>query len=273
MARNMRNIHLRQALEGIWLKYLLLFAALFIFEILFSLLGASAQVQQNMLAKMKDIPPVVEKMFGAGFIDALLKYGVISLGYIHPLVLGIFIIFIFVTISQIVTSEISSGTIGYTLSKPVSRKQIYINLAFVIYTGLGLLALSTYSSSALGIFLFHGGKLSTAPFAALSWNLFLVMVFIAGYMVIFAALAETGKALFTWGGVVLLIFYIISLAAPLWKPLELFSPINPFSYYNPMVILVGGRIGFSKSVSLLAVSGIMFTAGAWLFNRRDIFTG
>ncbi|HLP58227.1 MAG TPA: hypothetical protein VK186_05325, partial [Candidatus Deferrimicrobium sp.] len=82
-----------------------------------------------------------------------------------------------------------------------------------------------------------------------------------------------GKALFTWGGVVLLIFYIISLAAPLWKPLELFSPINPFSYYSPMVILVGGRIGFSKSVSLLAVSGIMFTAGAWLFNRRDIFTG
>jgi hypothetical protein len=99
------------------------------------------------------------------------------------------------------------------------------------------------------------------------------MVFIAGYMVIFAALVETGKALFTWGGVVLLIFYLISLAAPLWKPLELFSPINPFSYYNPMIILVGGRIGLSKSVSLLAVSGVMFTAGAWLFNRRDIFTG
>lgn len=267
------NIHLKQSLKGIWLKFLLLFAALFIFEILFSLLGASAQVQQNILKKMTDIPPVVEKIFGKGFMDALLKYGIIALGYIHPLVLGIFIFFIFAVVSQVVTSEIASGTIGYILSKPVSRKRIYFNLAFVIYPGLGLLSMSTYSSSALGIFIFHKGKLSTDPFAALSWNLFLVMIFIAGYIFIFAALSETGKALFTWGGVVLLAFYFISLAAPLWKPLEIFSPINPFSYYNPMDILMGGRIGFSKSVSLIVVSGIMFMAGAWLFNRRDILTG
>lgn len=267
------NIHLKQSLKGIWLKFLLLFAALFIFEILFSLLGASAQVQQNMLKEMKDIPPVVEKMFGNGFIDALLKYGVIALGYVHPLVLGIFIIFIFAAAAQMVTSEIASGTIGYTLSKPVSRKRIYLNLALVIYPGLGFLAFSTYSSSALGILIFHEGKLSADPFAALSWNLFLVMIFIGGYIVIFAALVETGKALFTWGGVVLLAFYIISLAAPLWKPLELFSPINPFSYYNPMVILIGGRISFIKSISLIVVSGGMFTAGTWLFNRRDILTG
>ncbi|MCU0288143.1 MAG: ABC transporter permease [Acidobacteria bacterium] len=267
------NIHLKQSIRGIWLKFLLLFIALFIFELLFSLLGASAEVQQNMLKKMKDIPPVVEKIFGEGFSDAILKYGIIAFGYIHPLVLGIFIIFIFAAISQIVTAEVSSGTIGYTLSKPVSRKRIYFNLAFIIYIGLGLLALSAYASSALGILIFHHGKLPTGSFASLSWNLFLIMVFIAGYMVILAAQTETGKALFTWGGVILLAFYIIDLAAPLWQPLELFSPVNPFSYYNPLAILVGGRISLVKSVSLFTVSVIMFTIGGWLFNRRDIFTG
>lgn len=267
------NIHLQQSLKGIWLKLLLLFIALFIFEMLFPILGASAQVQQNMLKEMKDIPPMVEKMFGTGFIDALLKYGIIALGYIHPLVLVLFILFIFIAVSQMITSEISSGVIGYTLSKPVSRKRIYCNLAMVIYPGLGLLALSCYSASALGILFFHGAKLSTTPFAALSWNLFLVMVLIAGYIVVFAAVVETGKALFTWGGIVLLAFYIISMAAPLWKPLEFVTPIDPFSYYNPMAILVGGRTGVVESVLIIAVSGGMFAVGGWMFSRRDILTG
>ena len=59
MARNMRNIHLKQSVKGIWMKLLLLFSALFIFEILFSLLAASAQVQHTMLKKMKESAPIV----------------------------------------------------------------------------------------------------------------------------------------------------------------------------------------------------------------------
>jgi ABC-2 type transport system permease protein len=267
------NIHLKQSIKGLWIKLLLLCAALFVFELLFSILGTSVRVQAGILKDMEDIPPVVEKMFGEGFVDALVKYGIIALGYIHPFMLILFILFIFISASQMLTSEIGSGTIGFTLSKPVSRKRIYLNLAIIIYSGLGLLALSTYSSSALGILLFHSGKLSTDPFSALSWNLFLLMVFIAGYVAIFTAVSDSGKKLFTYGSITLLVFYIISLATPLWKPLDYVSPINPFAYYNPIAILMGSRIGLTKSLSLIVVSWIMFAVGAWLFSRRDLASG
>jgi ABC-2 type transport system permease protein len=267
------NIHLKQSLKGLWIKLLLLCAALFVFEMLFSILGTSARVQAGILKDMEDIPPVVEKMFGNGFVDALVKYGIIALGYIHPFMLVLFILFIFISASQMLTAEIGSGTIGFTLSKPVSRKRIYLNLAIIVYAGLGLLALSAYSSSALGILLFHSGKLSTDPFSALSWNLFLLMVFIAGYVAIFAAVSDSGKKLFTYGSIILLVFYIISLATPLWKPLDYVSSINPFAYYNPMAILMGNRVGLTKSLSIIGVSWIMFAVGAWLFNRRDLASG
>jgi len=267
------NIHLRQSIKGLWIKLLLLCAALFVFEMLFSILGTSARVQAGILKDMKDVPPMVEKMFGEGFVDALVKYGIIALGYIHPFMLIIFILFIFISASQMLTSEIGSGTIGFTLSKPVSRKRIYINLAIIVYSGLGLLALSAYSSSALGILLFHSGKLSTDTFSALSWNLFLLMVFIAGYVAIFAAVSDSGKKLFTYGSITLLVFYIVSLATPLWKPLDYVSSINPFTYYNPMAILMGSRVGITKSLSLIVVSWIMFAVGAWLFSRRDLSSG
>jgi len=267
------NIHLKQSVKGLWLKTLLLGAALFIFEILFTLLGTSAQIKQSMLKDMADVPPMVEKMFGKGFIDAMFKYGIIAIGYIHPFMLVIFILFIFITISRMVTSEINSGTIGFTLSKPLSRKRIYLNMAIIIYLGLGLLALFTFLSSFLGIKIFFSETLSAGPFASLAWNLYLVMLLIAGYIVIFASISDSGKMFFTIGGVVLFVFYIISFAAPLWKPLSIFDPVNPFAYYKPMELLIGSRIGFGKSLTLIGVSAVMFAVAAWVFNRRDISSG
>jgi ABC-2 type transport system permease protein len=267
------NIHLKQAVKGLWLKTLLLGVALFTFEMLFTLLGALPKIKASMLEEMKDVPPLVEKMLGKGFIEAMLQYGIIAVGYIHPFMLVIFILFVFIAVSQVVTSEINAGTIGFTLSRPVSRKRIFFNLAILVYTGLAFLAFSTFLSSFLGITLFHSGNLSVHPFASLAWNLYLVMIVITGYIVLFASISDTGKKLFTLGGIVLLVFYILSMAAPLWKPLLVFNPVNPFAYYKPMELLVGGRIGFSKSVVLLVMSVLMFAAATWNFSRRDIASG
>jgi hypothetical protein len=146
-------------------------------------------------------------------------------------------------------------------------------MAIIIFLGLGLLALSTFLSSFLGIKFFFSETFSAKPFASLAWNLYLVMLLIAGYIVIFASISDSGKMLFTIGGIVLLVFYIISLAAPLWNPLTVLDPVNPFSYYKPMEILIGSRISFSKSMTLIGISMVMFTVAAWVFNRRDIASG
>ncbi len=222
---------------------------------------------------MGDMPPVVQKMFGKGLAEAVLKYGIIALGYLHPFMLIIFTLYIFMVMAQLVTSEMDSGTIGFTLSKGISRWRLYINMGIVIYTGLGLLALSSYFSAYVGIGFFHDGKLMMGPFGALSWNLFLLMVLVTGYAAILAALSESGKRFYTYGGVLLLFFYLLSLVTALWKPLELLAPINPFTYYQPIAILMGGRMGLTKSVTILLAGLAMMTAGAVLFKRRDISSG
>jgi hypothetical protein len=99
------------------------------------------------------------------------------------------------------------------------------------------------------------------------------MLLIAGYIVLFASISDSGKMLFTIGGIVLLVFYILSFAAPLWKPLSVLDPVNPFAYYKPMELLIGSRISFGKSLTIIGISGVMFAAAAWIFNRRDISSG
>lgn len=267
------NVHLKQSIKGVWKKLALLCLLLFFFEFMFSYLGTSSYVQSDIVKDLKDMPPMVEKMMGKGFFEAMLKYGIISIGYIHPFMMAAFILFVFLTVSQVLTSEISSGTIGFTLSKPVSRMRLFFNMGVIIYVGLGLLAFSAYLSSALGIELFHAERLSAGPFASLAWNLYIIMIFIAGYVVMLAAISDTGKMLFTWGGGTFFFLYLLNMATPLWQPLKYTSFFNPFSYYNAFGVLMGIRLSLSTSISIFISSLIMFGVGAFVFSRRDIPAG
>jgi ABC-type transport system involved in multi-copper enzyme maturation permease subunit len=267
------NIHLKQTMKGLRFKVILLCVGLFVFEMLFCIVGTSQEVQTSILRDLDDIPPLAQKMMGEGFIDALVKYGLIAIGYMHPFMIILFIILIFIIASQMITSEISGGTIGFTLSKAVSRKRIYFNFAVTVYGGLFLMAFSTYFASFLGIGIMYGDRLTAGPFPSLALNLFLIMALAAGYVAIFAALADTGKMLFTWGGVTLLALYLLNFGAPLWKPLTYLAPLSPFKYYEPMKLLMGAQVGVGKALIILAVSVTMFIIGGWLFNRRDISAG
>ncbi len=266
-------IHLRQSFKGLRLKLGLLCLALFLFQMLFAVLATSVKIQQDMVTKLDTMPKMAQKMMGEGFIESVIKYGVITMGYLHPFMLVIIILFIIMSVSQIVTSEIGYGSIGFTLSKPLSRRRIYFNMGVIIYIGTALLAFSTYLSTFLGIQLFHSTKMSVAPFFPLAWDLFLVMIFIAGYVALFAAISDNSKRLFTLSGVTLFVFYLLSFATPLWSPLEYLAPVSPFYYFKPMAILMGNRLSWETSVTLTAVSVLMFTVAAFLFNRRDIASG
>jgi len=267
------TIHLIQSLKGLWKRLLLLAVIIFLFVMMFTLLGASTHIQTEMLEDLQDVPPVVQKIMGQGFMEAMLKYGIISVGYIHPFMFILFITFIFSVYWQVINSELASGTIGFTLSRAISRKRLHFNAAILTYTGLAFLALTAFFAVWLGITLFHQGKMETAPFLSLSFNIYLLMIFIAGYISLFSAFAETGKSFFTYGGLFLFLLYLLDMAANLWEPLGLLSPLNPFNYYNPMRILTGFRPALGESLGILAVSAIMFTISAFLFNRRDLPSG
>ncbi len=248
-------------------------AVLFIFEFLFALTANSARIKTDMIRDLDNMPPMVEKMFGQGFADVILKYGILTFGYIHPFIFVPFILLIFIAISQMVTSDIGSGTVGFLLSRPVARRRIFANIGIVVWSGLALLAVSLFLASFLGILFFLEKALAAGPFVNLSLNLFLAMLFVSGYVAVFAAISDSGKKLFTYSGVAILFFYLAALAAPLWRPLELLNPINPFSYYQPIPLLMGQRMGSGTAVFLTVASGALYFVAAQLFSRRDISSG
>jgi len=267
------NIHLKHSLKALWKKILLMGAVLFIFEFLFALTAKSARIKADMVRDLDNMPPMVEKMFGQGFAEVVLKYGIVTFGYLHPFIFIPFIVVMFMSISQMLTSDVGSGAIGFLLSRQLSRRRIFANMGIVIWSGTAILAASVFLASYLGIVFFLDTPIAVASFVNLSWNLFLIMLLISGYTVVFAAISDSGKKLFTYAGVAILFFYLAALAAPLWRPLEVLNPINPFYYYQPIPLLMGQRIAFGTAMTLMVASGALYGIAAQLFSRRDISSG
>lgn len=266
------RVHLFYICRKLMKAFVLLCLAAFLFEMLFPLMSGIAKVKMQMMGDMQRQQPEIMRMMGRDFYDAMMDYGFIVFGYIHPFLLVFLILYIFSAVSQVLTSEISSGSIGFILSRPLSRKRIYINLGIVVYMGLALMSLAALGGTYFGMWLFNvGGKIP--PFFSIVINLYVLMLFIAGYIALFAAKSDTSKSLFIPSGIILFVFYAVDLISGIWEPLEYISPINPFSYYKPIELLIGQRLDVIAGIAIPAVSILMFWLGARIFSRRDLPSG
>lgn len=267
------KIHLLFSAKTLWQKLAMLCIAIILFEMLFCLVSASTHVKSELHKDIGEVPKTVQKVMGEGFIESVMKYGIVAIGYIHPFMFLIYILFVFISVSQIITSEISTGTMAFLLSRPVSRIQIFINWVIITVGGLTLLALSSYSAVVAGLRLFNKDKLSLRPFLPLTTNLLIIMIFLASYIGFIAAISSTGKRMRNWGGFIILFLYLADVMSPVWEFLSYINWLNPFNYFQPMSIIMQRYISTFTGIILLFVSGLIFTTSAYIFKKRDLLTG
>ncbi len=267
------NVHLFHALRGLWKKAAIIAIALILFQFVFVLLASSTSIKTSIIDDIHEVPDSMKKVMGKGFIESMIKYGVVAVGYIHPFVYFLYIIFIVLAVSFMITSEVTTGTIGFLLSKPVSRERIFFNMFLVVFCGLVFLTLCSYLATVIGVEIFTSGKMPAKPFFPITVNLFLMMFFVSGYVALITAFSNTSRKMYTRAAVILSAFYLVDWLSPLWTFLSFTDRINPFSYYKPLEILAGGRIDLTTGIAIFVVSLLMYFAGMKIFNRRDIFSG
>jgi len=263
-------VHLKHSVKLIWKRTAVVCIAVVLFQLLFIVMATTKSIKTEMLEDIDDIPPIVNAMIGDGFREAIVKYGILTFGYLHPFFYLLFIVFVFLAVSQMITSEVSAGTIGFTLSRPISRKQLYFNLSIIIFIGLAAITIVSYLTTYAGIRIFHSKLYSMSTFSSLTFNLFILIVFISGYIMLVSSFSDSGKNLFTYAGILIFVFYVLDFLTPLWSPLEYIAPINPFSYYRPIEIMIGQRISAIESIVIILITFVLYYVSASIFSRRDL---
>jgi ABC-2 type transport system permease protein len=206
--------------------------------------------------------------FGGGDVFSL--PGSVALGFIHPIAVGLNLVFALGFAANAIAGERQRGTLEVLLARPLSRRRIYATNAlaaalFVAVTvaalGLGAVlgAAATGNLDQLGVaqlpFVWVNGLLLFGSFAAIA----------LATSVSFDRLAPAiGISL-----AVVLVSYFLDVIGDLWPDAKGLQPFSLFHYFDARAALLGDPIWSDLAV----LGGVVVVAVAYaliVFPRRDL---
>ncbi len=213
------------------------------------------------------IPPQFAQ-FGGGDIFSL--SGSVALGFIHPLAVGLGLVFSVGFAGAAIAGELQRGTLEVLLARPVSRRRVYLtalvaSLLFVALT-MAALTLGTWTGAALvGRLAELGGQ--NLPVLWLNATL----LFGAFATVSLAASVSFDRLTTALGAslAIVLVSYFLDVLGELWPDAAFLQPFSLFHYLDARAAL-SGLPDPGDFVVLVAVNAAAIAYALAVFPRRDL---
>lgn len=223
--------------------------------------------QLEVLLQSGIIPQAFLKFFGA---DPFSLNGAVALGVVHPIAIALQVVYPVGFAAAAIAGERQRGTLEILLSRPVSRRAVFLTLllaiaAFGVLTTAGELVGTVVGAAAYGV----AGQLDAGEMAFLGVNTVLLLAALAGVSLAASASFDRLTPAVGVGLVVVLLGYVLEILGTLWPDAEFLQPYSPFHYLRPLDIL-GGRGDPRDLLVLVAVLVVSVAFGLWRFPRRDL---
>ncbi|MFN8591549.1 MAG: ABC transporter permease subunit [Thermomicrobiales bacterium] len=258
---------LRQGLPGL----IALLLGIAIFEFIQPVVIASFGGAAGLNAIMERIPPALQAFARTRpeFLALSGLAGYLSLGFTHPLYLVLAGAAVVGFSARSLAGEMDRGSIQLPLSRPISRGAVYgSRVAGVILICL-LLCLAGPLGMIAGLSYAQPGTMEIAHFFAVAVAGLALFWSIGGLSLLFSATASSSGRVIGWAIGVLVISYFIDYFAGVWKPLQRWTVLSLFNYYEPSKALVSGEINIADIATLALVGLVTMIAGLVVFVRRD----
>jgi ABC-2 type transport system permease protein len=272
----------------------------------FSTLAARAGTNAKAIESIIFAGPgkVAQTLIGGESLHFERAMDVLSIGYVHPLMVVLFCIWAIGRSAAAVAGEIDRGTMELLLAQPIRRGGVIAAHLAVDALVIPLLCLSLWGGTALGCKLVGPFKASTAAlevfpfpveiddsllnvtpgaFGPSLWNVGGLLFAVSGVTM---ALSTAGRFRNRVVGIAVLIFllqFLINVVGQLWDAVDVLRPFTVFFYYQPQQIVLADRWtvnpaaawgGGPNAVNMLAVLYGVGIAGyalaLFFFTRRDL---
>ena len=206
--------------------------------------------------------------FGGGDIFSLT--GAVALGFVHPISVGLNLVFALGYAATAVAGERQRGTLEVLLSRPLSRRRIYVTLAIAgaVFVAVTIAALTTgalLGSAATG----RTDELGVGNLPIL-WLNGTLLFWAFGAIALLASVSfdrltpAIGISL-----AIVLVSYFLDVLGSLWPDAAWLRPYSLFSYVDAKADLAG-LPDTSDFVVLAVVIAVAVGAALVVFPRRDL---
>jgi beta-exotoxin I transport system permease protein len=228
---------------------------------------ATFGVQMETLLHSGIIPEAFLRLLGA---DPFSLTGAVALGSVHPVALGLQLIYPVGFAAVAIAGERQRGTLEVLLSRPVSRRSVFATLllataVFALLTTAGQLAGTVLGATLYGV----AGQLDPGLILFLGLNAIALLVALAAVSLAASAVHDRASTPVAIGLVLVIGGYVLEVLGTLWPDAAFLQPLSPFHYLRPLEILAGR--GEPTDILVLLTLGVAATAfGLWRFPRRDL---
>lgn len=206
--------------------------------------------------------------FGGGDIFSLA--GSVSLGFIHPIAVGLILVFAVGFPGAAIAGERQRGTLEVLLARPVSRRGVYLTAlaASALFVGVAVLALTLGAAAGAGL-VGRVAELGPGNLPVLWLNA--ALLFWAFAAISLAASVSFDRLTPALGVslAIALVTYFFDVLGELWPDAAFLQVYSPFHYLDAPAALSG----LADPADFLVLAGIVAVAVGYalvVFPRRDL---
>ena len=216
------------------------------------------------------LPAFMKALMGGEVLEVGNVAGLIAIGYEHPLVLLLYMLFAVGVPTALLAGEIQKGTMELILSRQATKTHVYICTGLITVTGMYALVLVMFTGTVVATRLYDfyqevplyfffkiaivGGMLASA---------------VGGIALLAAACFRRGTAV--WVTVAYLVAnYFVSIITDWWPRMKWLAPMTIFNYVDGPKIFANPGWPISDMCVLLAVLTVSTALGGIIWHRRDL---
>jgi len=267
----------RKAFRDAWLQLAVSSALLVLFGWCFVWL--TSLFQPGMITAILDyLPSFVETLVGVPLGKLATTVGRISVLYVHLVTLLVCLGWAVGRGSDVVSGEISRGTMDLLATLPVRRYWIVVSSGAVTGLGAAVLAFSIWTGSLVGIHVVTlPDSVSPASFLPGVLNLFSMTFCLAGITALISACQRSRWRTILVAGGFFAVSSVVKMIARLWAPGAWLKYLSLLTAFEPQKLIlldpnVTRAMAWWYDGTLLGLGLGAYVLAAIVFSRRDIAT-
>jgi ABC-2 type transport system permease protein len=243
----------------------------------------------------QDTGKVMQTMMGGEGIRIDRAADMLSVGYVHPLVLTILAVWAIGRSAGAIVGEVDRGTMELLLAQPVPRSRVVLAHLIVDLVTIPVLCLCLWAGTWLGTWSFgllkvgasldsvrHVDPWAVAPSLVNAAALIFAMT---GTTLWLSSLGRFRSRVLGAAVLITLVQYLINVIGQMLESMKFLRPLTIFCYYRPQQIILhndwrlelGEMWNSGQPLAWVYPVAVLFTVGAigyglafWTFGRRDL---
>jgi len=226
----------------------------------------------RLFLKWLEVMPIgiIKSALGGAALESGNVSALIAIGYQHPFVLFLFMLYAVGVPTSLLTSEVTRGTMELVLSRPITKTQIYICALALTLVGMFGLAIMMFFGTFVAVRIFDFGEpIDMYLFFRLATSAGLLASTVGGIALFFSALCRQLYMAVAAPVALLMSNYFVSIMADYWPRMNFLRPYTLFHYVSGPELAKGWPL--EKLSVLIVVLAIAVLSGGIVWSRRDLY--